>query len=546
MDQLRGIDSGVLAMETSRAPAHSGLLTIFDPIRRGRPLTADDVTAVLAERLHLMPPLRRRLAEVPLGLDRPYWFEDPDFDLDFHVRRTGLPSPGTDAQLAELVARVHARPLDRSRPLWELYVIEGLPGGRTAQFTKIHHAAIDAATGMDLMSALLDTSRNPPPVEPPPVPWSPDRRPGPAEMLTRAVASMVSRPRAARRVARPLMSALAGVAGQQLPPLMQTAREVLERVPGVRELPGLRGDSAGNLTGPARPGVTAPRTSFNQRITEHRRVAFCTLDFADLHRVRDAFGVTVNDVVLAVCAGALRSWLGDRRELPTDPLLALVPVSVRDAHDGAQHSERRGPTADSRVSAVVTVLATHEPDPRRRIAMIAAAAADARRSLDAVPASLLADVSAFTSPALASLAARTVASTKIANIANPPFNLVITNVPGPQQPLWCAGARQVGTYAVPVINDGVGLNLSAMSYDGKVHVGAVACRELMPDLWGLVDRIPAALDELHSLTRQTTKKPPRNKATRSKPTQKNSTRNTSTQKKPNTTTQEDEPHGRTA
>jgi WS/DGAT/MGAT family acyltransferase len=328
VDQLTGVDTSFLSMESTRAFGHSGLLTIFDPVRPGRPLTTDDVREVLLERLHLMPPLRRRLAEVPMGLDRPYWFEDPDFDIDFHVRRTGLPSPGTDEQLAALVARVHARPLDRSRPLWELYVIEGLPGGRTAQYTKIHHAAIDAVTGADLMSTLLDTTPERIAVEPPAVPWSPDRRPASGEMLTRAVVSIASRPGRAARIARPLLGTLARSGAQQLPPLLQTAREVLERVPGVRDLPGLDRLSIGSETASARPGLTAPRTSFNQRITEHRRFAFVSLDFDDVHAVKDAYDVAVNDVILTICAAALRQWLQARHELPTDPLVALVPLAV--------------------------------------------------------------------------------------------------------------------------------------------------------------------------------------------------------------------------
>jgi diacylglycerol O-acyltransferase len=234
------------------------------------------------------------------------------------------------------------------------------------------------------------------------------------------------------------------------------------------------------------------------------------MDFDAVHEVKDVFDVTVNDVILAICAGALRSWLGDRRELPTDPLLALVPISVRDGSGPANR--------DSRVAAVITALATDEPDPVRRLALIATAAAEARSSRDAVPASLLSNVSLFTSPGLASLAARVVSSTRIADVANPPFNLVITNVPGPQQPLYCAGARQVAMHAVPVINDGVGLNISAMSYDGRVHIGAVACRELMPDLWGLVRRIPVALDELHdaagATTTRSTGTKPRSRGTR--------------------------------
>ena len=179
MDQLTGVDAGFLALETPRAPAHVGLLTVFAPTADGKPLSLDSVRAVIDARLHLMPPLRRRLAEVPLGIDRPYWFEDPDFDLDFHVRQAGLPRPGTDEQLADLVARIHSRPLDRTRPLWELYVISGLADGRTAQYTKIHQAAVDAVTGADLMTVLLDTDPVPGPVEDAAVPWSPDRRPNP-------------------------------------------------------------------------------------------------------------------------------------------------------------------------------------------------------------------------------------------------------------------------------------------------------------------------------------------------------------------------------
>jgi WS/DGAT/MGAT family acyltransferase len=273
--------------------------------------------------------------------------------------------------------------------------------------------------------------------------------------------------------------------------MLQTAREVLERVPGIRDLPGMHRLATSDDDIVSRPGMTALRTSFNQRISQHRRFAFCSMDFGDVHFVKDAFGVNVNDVILAVCAGALRSWLDDRRELPTDPLLALVPLSVRDASGDSRRV--------SRVAAVITVLATQEPDPVHRLRLIAAAAKDARRAQNAVPASLLSDVSQFTSPGLASLAARVVSSAGISDVANPRFNLVITNIPGPQQPLYCAGARQVATYAVPVINDGVGLNISAMSYDGGVHVGAVSCRELMPDLWGLVRRIPVALAELREL-----------------------------------------------
>ena len=308
-------------------------------------------------------------------------------------------------------------------------------------------------------------------------------------MFARGLLTLASRPGRALRMATPLARQLTSSSRRQLPQLLSTARDVLERVPGVRDVPGLSRLEAlaetSRTFGRATP-LTAPRTSFNQRITQHRRVATCSVDFDDVHRVRDAFGVNVNDVVLTLCAGAVRAWLADRRELPTDPLVALVPLSVVD-ESAPRHS---------RVSAMVVVLPTDEADAVRRLGMMATATADAQRDHDAVPASLLADVSHFASPSVASLAARVVGATRVADVANPPFNLAITNVPGPQQPLYCAGARQVATWSLPGIVDGVGLHLTAMSYDGRVHFAAVSCRELMPDLWGLVRTIPATLAEL--------------------------------------------------
>ncbi len=304
MQQLTGLDTSFLNLETPTTYGHVSGLAIFDPSSAPVPATFEDVKRLIEERIHLLPPYRRRLVEVPFGLDHPYWIEDPDFDLDFHVRHMGLPPPGDSRQLAEQVSRIVARPLDRSRPLWELYVIEGLEGGHVAQLTKIHHCAIDGVSGAELLTTLLDLTPEPRKVEPPRRAWRPEPEPTQVEMLARGLWGVIGTPRKAIRLGRQAL--------RHLP--------ALSRSLGFGELPGEsllnRCPDADRRPCSPRPTTPAPRTSFNDRITPHRRFAFGSLSLDDVKEIKKQFGVTVNDVVMALCAGALRRYLKDLGELP--------------------------------------------------------------------------------------------------------------------------------------------------------------------------------------------------------------------------------------
>ncbi|HEY4792355.1 MAG TPA: wax ester/triacylglycerol synthase family O-acyltransferase, partial [Actinomycetes bacterium] len=414
----------------------------------------------------LVPLLRRRLVEVPLGLDQPYWIEDPDFDIEFHVRELALPSPGNDRQLAEQAARLHARPLDRSRPLWEIYLIFGQRGGRAAIYSKIHHAAIDGVSGNDILAALLDLS----PADrtlPDPPPRRTERQPAAVELLARSAVSLTRHPlRAARLSVDLLRSAPALVASPAWP-----------RLPLVDRLLGRDGEAI-----LSRPGLRAPPTPFNRSITQHRRWGFCDLALAEIKSVKNALGVTVNDVVMALCAGALRRWLIDHDALPDDPLIAAVPVSVR--------TEEQQGTHGNRVSMMLAVLPTQLADPRDRLQAVHQAMRAAKEQHDALPANLLADVTQFAMPALAGQAARMAARLRLVERASL-FNLIISNVPGPNVPLYYAGAELLAYYPLSAIVDGQGLNITAMSYRDTLFFGVIACRELVPD----VDRLTAYLEE---------------------------------------------------
>ena len=495
MQQLSGLDASFLSMETGTTFGHVGGVSIIDPLPDGTSLRFSDVQALIAGRLHLLPPYTRRLVEVPLGLDRPWWIEDPDFDLDFHVREIGLPDPGNREQLAEQVARIHARPLDRSRPLWEMYFIEGLEGGAVALYTKTHHAAVDGVSGTELMSIMLDSAPEGREVEPAEARTT-EPVPTPMTLLGHAFTSAASSPRRAMRIQRQMMQAGWVLARTQSGPWRRTAREAGGRTPFISELPVLRGML--NRPGAnarddvlSRPALPAPRTSLNRTITPHRALAYVSLPFHDVKVIKSRFGVTVNDVVMAMCAGALRQYLLDHDELPTTPLLAMTPVSVR--------TEAQAGSYGNHVSGMIAALPTNEPDPLRRIELAHEAMRVAKEQHAALPADLLTDITQFTPPGLLALGARAASRVRITDLTNMPFNVVISNVPGPQHPLYCAGARQTALYPVSIVTDGLGLNISVVSYDGGMHFGLVACRELVPDLWELMDHHTAALSELRKL-----------------------------------------------
>ncbi len=463
MQQLTGLDAAFLAMETSAVFGHVGSVCILDPTTAPEPLTLERITHVIASRLHLIPPFRRRLVEVPLGLDQPYWIEDPDFDIEYHVRELALPEPGDDRQLAEQAARLHARALDRRRPLWELYLIHGLSGGRKAVYSKVHHAAIDGVSGNDILGALLDRTPEGRPETAVP-PWRGDQQPGALAMLARSALSLSGQPLRAARLAYDLAWAV---------PALAAGSSVRPRVPVVDRLIGRDDKVVLGSPVPGSGGLRAPATPFNRSVSPHRRWAFVSLPFGEVKKVKDASGTTVNDVVMALSTGALRRWLLDHDALPEAPLVAAVPVSVR--------TEEQKGTLGNRVSSLISTIPTNLADPHARLLACHESMRAAKEQHGALPADMLADVAQFAMPALAGQAARLAARLRIVERVNA-FNLIISNVPGPSVPLYYAGAELLAYYPLSAIADGQGLNITVMSYAGQLHFGLIADRDLVPDL----------------------------------------------------------------
>lgn len=480
MRQLTSIDAQFLALESPRQTGHVGGVAILDPSTTpSGSLTGADIQALIAERLPLLPPLRWRLQEVPLGLDYPYWVDDSHFDMDFHVRELALPAPGSDEQLSEQIARIVSRPLDRARPLWELYVISGLQSGHVAMLTKIHHALVDGMSGAEIMGLLLDLTPEGREL-PEPKAWGDDAPPpGQLGMLARG---LIGLPRYPMRVIRALPAAL--------PNLQETPLGVL---PGAGVLQRLGRGAQRALPGVAEPSRlrerhVAPRTTFNGRVSAQRRFSFGQIPLEDVKAVKNLHGCTVNDVVVAICAGAVRRWLIEHEELPDGPLVAQIPVSVRT-------NEQVG-TFGNRIMMMSAPLFTDESDPVARLQRTHEAMVGMKEHHRALPADLLQDANNFIPPAVFSRAAKLTFRLSTSGPGRPTWNLVISNVPGPPFPLYCAGAKLVANYPVSVITDGLGLNITVMSYCGSMDFGIIADREQMPDVGKLMGWLRESLAEL--------------------------------------------------
>jgi WS/DGAT/MGAT family acyltransferase len=486
MKQLSGLDAAFLHLETGAQFGHISGLGIFsrpdDPDYSPYEAWREQIRS----RLPLIAPLRRRLVEVPLGLDHPYWLEDPDFDLDFHVRHAAVPPPGDDGQLKQVVARLIARPLDRTRPLWLYYVIEGLSGDRFATLIIFHHAAVDGAAGAELMSLLLDH-------EPEPAPhvtvdeWKPEARPGDTELLARGLLGLVRKPARAALLAARTAEDL-GRATRN-PVVIATARQVTAGLHGpvgtLLNFGRSRSVERDDLI--ALPSVRPPRTPFNRPITPHRKLAIGTAALADIKAIKDAYGVTVNDVVMAVCAAGLRAWLQRHDALPDAPLVALVPVSVRTGNEDDPWQNR--------VSMLTATLPTDEPDAAARLLAIHDGMKYSKDLFDALPAERLTDFAEFPPPAVFARAMRLGARLGVGS-RTAPGNLVISNVPGPRAPLYAAGARLEHYYPLSVIVEGQGLNITVQSYLDRLDFGIVSCPELVPDI---DDLLAAIFDEITTL-----------------------------------------------
>lgn len=461
MDRLSGLDASFLYLETPAQLMHVCGVIVLDPSTMPGGYSYPAFREELRRRVVDVPEFTRKLRAVPLGLDHPIWVRDEHFDIDRHVHRLGLPSPGGYAELTELTSHLAGLPLDRAHPLWEMWVIEGYRAEdgaeRVVVFSKMHHATVDGVSGANLVSHLcsLEPDGTPAPVEGRP---RAERRPGGAELVGRALLSNLGRPLHAVRLVTPSVQSIARTVGR--------AR-------------------AG--TAMAAP-FSAPRTSFNGTITAHRVIGLADMDLEVIREVKSATDTTVNDVVLAVTGGALRSYLADRDELPPATLLATVPVSVR------EESQHR--SGANKVSALFARLGTDTEDPLERLQDLAESNRHAKEHHQAISADSLQDWAQFAAPRTFGLAVRAYAGLRLPERHPVVHNLVISNVPGPPVPLYFVGGLIDGIYPLGPVFHGAGLNVTVMSNNGRVHVGLIACRESVPDIEDLVQRFPAELAAL--------------------------------------------------
>jgi diacylglycerol O-acyltransferase / wax synthase len=473
-DRLSLLDASFLYLEEPTTPMHVGSVAVFDPPAEG--FDYERLVALVSARIAYVPRYRQRVRGVPGRLANPVWVDDEGFDVTYHVRRSALPRPGTEEQLLELVARVQARQLDRSRPLWEVYLVEGLQGGRFAIVTKSHQALVDGVNAVDIGQVILDDSPETPDV--PTDTWKPAPEPSDLELVAGALAEVVRSP-------GNLTDSVRG----GLVDVRATAGRVLGQV-------GHLASTAARTA--ARPAPTSP---LNAEIGEHRRFAVAATSLADYRAVRARHSrrgseLTVNDVVLATVAGALRTWLLTRGEpvVPASVVRALVPVSVHD--DEAGHAAHGAHRAGNHVTAFVVDLPVGEPNPAVRLHQIAYSMRAHAEAGHAVGAEVLVGIAGFAPPTLHSLGARVASA-----VSRRLFNLVVTNVPGPQHPLYAGAARMLASYPVMPLAKGQAVSIGLTSYDGGAYFGVNGDRDAMPDVGVLAGCLVDALTELGETAR---------------------------------------------
>ena len=498
MKQLSGLDASFLYLETPTTFGHVASVSVYQ-----RPTPTFDPYEEVYKRMGALvghaEPMRRRLVEVPLNLDHPYWIDDQDFDLDFHVRHIGLAPPGGADQLGEQVSRIVGRPMDRTRPLWEVYVIEGLADGRWALLSKYHHSTIDGASGVLLLQMLTDTEPNAAPLEP--VEWEGEPVPSNKYLLERTASSLLANPIKGMRLQLRMLGTLAEAAG-----ITSVGGAATAARGALKALVGRADDRPDNEVRVRLPLSPAPPTPWNKTITAHRRFAMRTTSLENIKQLKNATGGSLNDIVMAICTGALREYLLKHDALPDKPLRAMVPVSIRTGNEGDPWTNR--------VSGIIADLPTNCADPLRRIALCQEAMEAAKKQLDLIPAESLVDASQTALPVVATAAARLISRLKLADRINLPVNVTISNVPGPRQPLYFAGAKLDNYIPVSIVTDGMGLNITVHSYLDRLDFGLIACRELVPDLWDMADMHVAEIARLFEATGAKWAEPPRQPAMR--------------------------------
>jgi diacylglycerol O-acyltransferase len=478
MRRLTSQDAMFLAVEDQNTVVSVSALTIVEGTREdGTPLTRDHIAQLVQERLHLLAPLRWTLAPVPFKLGHPTWI-DGDVDIDFHVRELGLPPPGDQATLETLVARLAVHPFDRSRPLWELYVIDGLQDGKVALLTKFHHAAVDGLSGAEIMGLLFD--RSPEGRKLPSAPKrQPERRPGQTTLMVRGAASSLGQVKEVPRIA------------------VQTVSHI-DQNPFARSIPGTA--RLGELARRSQfwqeqdprlldtPRFVAPHTRFNQKVGKRRTFCMVTLPLGSVKALKNHHNATVNDVIIAITAGALRRWLGATGDLPDDPLVGLIPISVR--------SPQGSGAFGNAVGGVPVRLPTDEPDAVQRLIHCRDELRDAKERWKAVPASLIRDSTDLIPPMLYGQAMRNLLSIGANPNLDPIGNLIISNVPGPPIPMYCAGAKVVSLFPVSALGGTLGLNVTIFSYQDQLNIGLLSDTKQVPDLADFGQALRDELDQL--------------------------------------------------
>jgi diacylglycerol O-acyltransferase / wax synthase len=453
LDRLTSIDASFLTNESSNAHMHVGAVLLFE----GPPPAYDDFIQHVENRLHLVPRFRQKLAFPPIETGRPFWIDDPNFNLAYHVRHSALPSPGSEEQLRNLTGRLFSQALDRSKPLWEIWLVLGLEKNRFGLITKTHHALVDGVAGVDIATVLFDMKPVPEPIEPDSA-WVPSPPPSSAEMAARGAGEFAEMPfKLASRVMRATRDP------------MRATRKVVEAGEALAEV-------AWNFTNPA------PDVPLNVEIGSHRRFAWSRAELNDYKRIKDTFGGTVNDVVLTVVSGALRRWL-KRRGIRTEglELRALVPVSIRAEDEQGQ--------LGNRIAAMRGPLPVYVEDPVQRLEVVRTAMDGLKESKQALGAEVISRFNDFAPPTLLAQASRINFSTRL-------FNLLVTNVPGPQIPLYVLGRELQDVFPVAFLPENHALAIAIMSYNGGIDFGLLADYDAMGDVDLIADALSDSLTEL--------------------------------------------------
>lgn len=479
MHQLTGMDASFLYLETPNAPMHISGLAIYDPSTApGGKVRFKEVIENYGQRLRVIPAMTRTLVEVPLKLDHPYWVSDGNYDPEFHIRHIALPKPGDWRQLCILISRLHARPLDRSHPLWEVYIIEGLdnvegvPKGSFAAFSKTHHAAIDGTSGMEMTAAIHDLSSDYKAVRQPAA-ITVDSHPSKFELLLRAQLNTIKKPFNFISVAR-------------------------------NTVPGMARAYNATRKGELKQVKNVPRTRFNGNVSPHRVFQAISVDLDDVKEIKNSVdGATVNDAALTIVGGALRKYLEKHGELPEQSLAAMAPVNVRTDDDKS---------GGNIVSALTVELRTDIENPMERLTAVHEGTRDAKEYANAVGAKTMTDYTQFIPSTLTAQAAKLASRWGLMSKMKPTFNCVVTNVPGPPIPLYSTGAKMVSNFGTGPVQDGLGLFHVISSYCGQFVVSATSCRTMMPDPDFYRQCLLDSFNELLAGARKQSKKPSRKTA----------------------------------